>query len=58
MSKFHWSLPFVLSVTIGFALCGATTYPASIPVIPDTDIGSDIDDTWAQGMLPACPNWI
>ncbi len=26
-----------------------------IPVILDTDIGSDIDDTWALGLLLACP---
>ena len=27
----------------------------SIPVIFDTDIGSDIDDTWALGFLLRCP---
>ncbi len=27
----------------------------SIPVIFDTDIGSDIDDTWALGLLLRCP---
>src|SRR5680860_421880 len=28
---------------------------ARIPVILDTDIGSDIDDTWALAMLLRCP---
>ena len=27
----------------------------AIPVILDTDIGSDIDDTWALAMLMRCP---
>jgi len=26
-----------------------------IPVILDTDIGIDIDDTWALGLLLKCP---
>ena len=26
-----------------------------VPVIFDTDIGSDIDDTWALGFLLRCP---
>ena len=26
-----------------------------IPVILDTDIGEDIDDTWAMGFLLKCP---
>jgi inosine-uridine nucleoside N-ribohydrolase len=29
--------------------------PAPIPVILDTDIGDDIDDTWALGLLLKCP---
>ena len=28
---------------------------AKIPVILDTDIGGDIDDTWALVMLLGCP---
>jgi hypothetical protein len=28
---------------------------AAIPVILDTDIGDDIDDTWALGFLLRCP---
>jgi inosine-uridine nucleoside N-ribohydrolase len=29
--------------------------PARLPVILDTDIGDDIDDTWALGLLLKCP---
>ncbi len=29
--------------------------PKSIPVILDTDIGSDIDDTWALALMLKCP---
>jgi len=29
--------------------------PQKIPVILDTDIGDDIDDTWALGLLLQCP---
>jgi inosine-uridine nucleoside N-ribohydrolase len=32
-----------------------TTAPARIPVILDTDIGSDIDDTWALAMMLKSP---
>jgi len=28
-----------------------------IPVILDTDIGEDIDDTWALGLLLKCPEF-
>ena len=28
---------------------------SKIPIILDTDIGSDIDDTWALGMALNCP---
>lgn len=35
---------------------GAVTVPEKrIPVILDTDIGDDIDDTWALAMLLGCP---
>src|SRR3954470_12243654 len=30
-------------------------HPKKIPVIFDTDIGDDIDDTWALGFLLRCP---
>jgi inosine-uridine nucleoside N-ribohydrolase len=33
----------------------APTLPHKIPVILDTDIGTDIDDTWALAMLLGCP---
>lgn len=29
--------------------------PAAVPVILDADIGDDIDDTWALGLLLKCP---
>ena len=32
-----------------------TSSPAPVPVILDTDIGDDIDDTWALLMLLGCP---
>jgi inosine-uridine nucleoside N-ribohydrolase len=47
---------------IGFALSGASAVsatppsPAPVPVILDTDIGDDIDDTWALVMLLKSPN--
>ncbi len=40
------------------ANAGAATSPAAkgrVPVILDTDIGDDIDDTWALGLLLNCP---
>lgn len=49
-----------IAVTLlGFvAGCATTPKPAKvvgIPVIFDTDIGDDIDDTWALGFLLRCP---
>src|SRR5438874_1874241 len=35
--------------------CVATMHPAKIPVILDTDIGDDIDDTWAVAILLNTP---
>ena len=55
MSRFHWSLQFVIFAMLSFGLCGTTTHGASIPVILDTDIGSEIDDTWALAMLLGMP---
>jgi inosine-uridine nucleoside N-ribohydrolase len=43
--------PFVLHPS--FAAAGAK----KIPVILDTDIGDDIDDTWALGFLLCCPEF-
>ena len=36
-------------------VCGAETHAKPIPVILDTDIGDDIDDTWALALLLRCP---
>ncbi|HNZ17249.1 MAG TPA: nucleoside hydrolase [Candidatus Hydrogenedentes bacterium] len=39
-----------------FALCtSAAVPPEPVPVILDTDIGSDIDDTWALAMMLGSP---
>lgn len=58
-SKF---LPFVLTTLILTLAAGCATSQSSgtnnstaIPVIFDTDIGDDIDDTWALGFLLRCP---
>ncbi len=58
-NKSTCKLLFVLSIGfIGF--CGliadaSDNQAAKIPVIFDTDIGNDIDDTWALGFLLRCP---
>lgn len=62
LMRARWILPTALAValrvmvsvfsTTGVA-AGATARP--IPVILDTDIGDDIDDTWALGLLLKCP---
>ncbi len=51
-----------LVLTVGFAPCvnsfvaaAEQTPKGAIPVIFDTDIGDDIDDTWALTMLLKCP---
>ena len=36
-------------------LCAFAGQAAPVPVILDTDIGDDIDDTWALAMLLGCP---
>ncbi|HOY58395.1 MAG TPA: nucleoside hydrolase [Verrucomicrobiota bacterium] len=46
---------FVLLALLGLCLFGAATRGASTPVILDTDIGDDIDDTWALAMLLGMP---
>jgi len=53
MSK---SLLFVLTIaiTLGF-LMPNQSFSEPIPVIYDSDIGDDIDDTWALGFLLKCP---
>lgn len=45
----------VLLVALGLCLFSAATHGASVPVILDTDIGDDIDDTWALAMLLGMP---
>ncbi len=52
----------VVLVLAGLMLGGATGVMAGeaaagrrVPVILDTDIGDDIDDTWALGLLLKCP---
>jgi inosine-uridine nucleoside N-ribohydrolase len=50
------------AIGLGMLLAAAPAMPAlhagspePIPVILDTDIGDDIDDTWALGLLLKCP---
>jgi len=43
-----------LSLFCSFVFHGGTL-AAPVPVILDTDIGDDIDDTWALAMLLGCP---
>ena len=51
-----------LVIGVALALClpalaraGAVNAPHPVPVILDTDIGDDIDDTWALGLLLKSP---
>jgi inosine-uridine nucleoside N-ribohydrolase len=48
---------FIQSSALALAGCraGVMTAPQPIPVILATDIGDDIDDTWALGFLLKCP---
>ncbi|HRY71162.1 MAG TPA: nucleoside hydrolase [Phycisphaerae bacterium] len=55
MSRFQCSLRFVFLATLGFCLAGTAVHGAPILVILDTDIGDDIDDTWALAMLLGMP---
>lgn len=52
MSLILCAIPSCLCL-VGVSATGAANAP--IPVILDTDIGSDIDDTWALGMLLGHP---
>ncbi len=51
----------MMAVSMLISFCGMNAADMSgaptkrIPVILDTDIGDDIDDTWALGMLLKCP---
>jgi len=44
-----------LLIAVAPAGVGAAQRPKKIPVILDTDIGDDIDDTWALGLLLRSP---
>ncbi len=46
------SVPF-LALQAATLMCTAAAEP--VPIILDTDIGDDIDDTWALNMLLGCP---
>jgi len=41
------------TMLVAAAVCGAG--PRGIPTILDTDIGGDIDDTWALALMLRCP---
>jgi len=45
----------LLLYTLQGCLCLAAPLAGPVPVILDTDLGDDIDDTWALGMLLGCP---
>ena len=47
-------MSFLLSV-VPACLCCLAAAPVPVPVILDTDIGDDIDDTWALAMLLGSP---
>jgi inosine-uridine nucleoside N-ribohydrolase len=55
--KKHYVLMFIALLAI-CSLCITNTYAEEkIPVIYDSDIGDDIDDTWAFGFLLQCPEF-
>ncbi len=56
--RLRWSCRtfwLVLLVSLSFCLFAGATHAGPIPVILDTDIGDDIDDTWALAMLLGMP---
>ena len=57
--KFPFSVVSVLLTFPFFMMCGQVSETVSdckpIPVVLDTDIGTDIDDTWALAYLLNCP---
>jgi inosine-uridine nucleoside N-ribohydrolase len=61
--KFHTSLALCAAIALGGVLfagirptrVAAAPKPKKIPVILDTDIGDDIDDTWALGLIVRSP---
>lgn len=46
---------FVLVAALGLCLLAPAIHAAPMPVILDTDIGDDMDDTWALAMLLGMP---
>ncbi|MDH3266559.1 MAG: nucleoside hydrolase [Gammaproteobacteria bacterium] len=52
-------LQYAIATMAGLSACGQSTRPTTnvIPVILDTDIGDDIDDTWALLMLLRMPQF-
>jgi inosine-uridine nucleoside N-ribohydrolase len=48
-------LSLLAALGAAFGQSGEAGKPTPIPVIFDTDIGDDIDDTWALGFLLRCP---
>lgn len=59
MTTALWALSFSLVIRAGASLnvspVTAAAASARVPVILNTDIGDDIDDTWALVMLLKCP---
>ena len=53
--KIITALMAALLLTAGF--CGAAAAPAKIPIILDTDIGSDIDDAFALALIINSPEF-
>jgi inosine-uridine nucleoside N-ribohydrolase len=52
-----WILPLAVVCLAGFRGSAAGQDAAKIPVILDTDIGDDIDDTWALALLLKSPQF-
>ena len=59
---FAWGLVFAANFLVlshvaaqGISSADSSSREKKIPVILDTDIGDDIDDTWALGLLLKCP---
>ena len=55
MKQSAWFLHFLALVFLATSAPAAPDQPRRIPVILDTDIGTDIDDTWALAYLLRCP---
>lgn len=59
--RLRWAAPcvalalLILSLSRSVASSAEPVQPKRIPVILDTDIGDDIDDTWALGLLLKSP---